>query len=240
VKFPTTAWSLVVSAGSSQTQQSRAALEQLCSAYWRPVYAYVCKIRGDTEAARDLTQEFFKRLIEKRYVAAADPAEGPFRGFLLTAVRRFLYNALDQDHALKRGGGAPLVALDEESETRHWPEPSHSVTPAAIYDRQWALTVLSLALSRLQAQEGRDRFEQLKPFLTGDADRGAYEKAAADLGTTANSLKTAVHRLRKQYRDALRSEILATVGDASEVDGEIRHLMDVLRNSPEGESFSAG
>ena len=145
-------------------------------------------------AARDLTQEFFTRLVEKNYVSSAEHHRGRFRSFLRMAIHRFPLNEMDRDRALRRGGGAVILPMEvEAAEGRYRREPSHGITPEAIYERRWALTVLERALNRLKEQDSSDRFEALAPFLTGDAPRGASESVAAGRGMSERALKVAVH-----------------------------------------------
>ena len=92
--------------------EGRAALAELCAAYWYPIFAYIRRHGHDADDAYDLTQAFFARLLEKGTVAAADPARGRFRAFLLADCRFFLADARDRENALKRGGGAMTFSLD--------------------------------------------------------------------------------------------------------------------------------
>ena len=110
--FLTTHWSVVLAAGHSDTPRAQAALEKLCRAYWFPLYAYVRRRGHSVEDAQDLTQEFFARVLEHRWLARADQAKGRFRTFLLTAMERFLANEWDKVRALKRGGGESPLSLD--------------------------------------------------------------------------------------------------------------------------------
>src|SRR5215471_7871395 len=80
--FPTTHWSLVARAGGVSSPAAREALELLCRAYWFPIYAFIRRHGADAEAARDLTQTYFTRLLEKDLLLAADPRKGRFRSFL--------------------------------------------------------------------------------------------------------------------------------------------------------------
>src|ERR1700722_12016812 len=91
--FPTTRWSRVARAGDSAGADARAALAELCAAYWFPVYALVRRKGHDPDAALDLTQEYFTRLVEKPVLAGADRRKGRFRAFLLTDCVHFLANA---------------------------------------------------------------------------------------------------------------------------------------------------
>src|SRR5690349_3825932 len=103
--FETTHWSVVLCAGETQTPQSAMALEKLCSSYWYPLYAFVRNSGHGAEEARDVTQEFFARLLQNKRLKAADPQRGRFRTFLLSALKHFLANEWDRAQALKRGGG---------------------------------------------------------------------------------------------------------------------------------------
>jgi RNA polymerase sigma-70 factor (ECF subfamily) len=231
-RFPETAWSLVILAGTQTSDQSLSALERLCSIYWYPVYAYVRRKGYEVETARDHTQEFFTRLIEKNYVASANHDKGRFRSFLLMAVQRFLLNEADRNSAYKRGGGAPIASLDTEvAEGRYRREPSNDTTPETLYERRWALMIMERALNRLQSKYPADRLAMMMPFLAGEAARGAYELVAADLGISEGSLKVAVHRLRQHYQVALRAEIGETLASKSEVMSEIQYLIEVLSRS---------
>ena len=69
--FHTTHWSLVLLAGQTKAPKADEALESLCRTYWNPLYAYVRRQGHSPHDAQDLTQEFFARLLEKKYLALA-------------------------------------------------------------------------------------------------------------------------------------------------------------------------
>ena len=118
--FVSTRWTLVLKAGDSATTSAHAlsALSELCQIYWRPLYVFLRKKGYGREDAQDLTQGFFAHLIETRGYARADPSKGRFRAFLLAALKNFIADARDRQHALKRGGGMILESLDDETETQ--------------------------------------------------------------------------------------------------------------------------
>jgi DNA-directed RNA polymerase specialized sigma24 family protein len=118
--FHTTSWTLIRAASGDPNADSREALAVLCQKYWHPVYAFVRGRGYDPEQARDLTQEFFARLIEKNYLLDADRKRGRFRFFLLAAVKHFLANEWDRANRLKRGGGQIPVSIDL-AEAEGWP-----------------------------------------------------------------------------------------------------------------------
>lgn len=231
--FATTRWSLVLAAGREPTTGSRAAFSELCELYWSPVYAFARRQGYEVHEAEDLTQAFFTRLLEKHVVQAADPQRGRFRSFLLSSFKNFVANERDREHAQKRGSGQVIVGLDFESaEARYSAEPVETLTPDAVFERQWALGVLDRVLVHLRdecIQAGKvELFDQVRDLLGGDRVPGGYAAIARSLGTTEGAVKVNVHRLRRRYGDLLRASIEATVSDASEVDDEIAYLMAAI------------
>jgi RNA polymerase sigma-70 factor (ECF subfamily) len=234
-RFATTRWSVVLTAADPSAPGSADALAELCRTYWYPIYAFVRRRGNSHEAAQDLTQEFFARMLEKRYIDDVGPEKGKFRTFLLVCLKRFLANEWDRDHAQKRGGGRVHFSLDfEDAEGRYRLEPGHEVTAQKVFERRWALTVLERTLAAL-AEEFRkagkgEVFEALKVYLVGEVGAPAYVEVGKRLGMSEGAVKVAVHRLREKYRAALRREIAATVSDEAEVDQEIADLFAALGN----------
>lgn len=227
--FLTTHWSLVLAAGRNDTPESAAALEKLCRTYWLPLYAYVRHRVPDVHQAQDLTQAFFERVLEKNYLAEADPQRGRFRAFLLTAFKHFLSKEWEKAKAQKRGGGKRLFQLDFVADDSLVAiKPAGGMTPEQLYERQWAMTLLNKVMQRLErelANAGkRLEFERLKDFIIGRSERAGSAELAVELGMTASAVRMAASRLRKRYRELLRDEISHTVVSADDVDDEIRHL----------------
>jgi RNA polymerase sigma-70 factor (ECF subfamily) len=232
-RFLTTHWSQVVAARDAAEPHARAAMAALCEAYWYPLYAFIRRQGHSMEAAQDLTQEFFTRLIEKDVLENVDQQKGKFRSFLLAACKHFLANERDRDQAQKRGGGRELLSIDaRDADTRYGAEPSHNLTPERLFERRWALVLLQHVLSRLRDEFKRsgkiEHFERLKVFLTGEKASVRYAEAAEALRLSAGAVKVAVHRLRRRYRELLREEIARTVHDPKQVDAEIRDLFTAL------------
>ncbi|MBI4324111.1 MAG: sigma-70 family RNA polymerase sigma factor [Chloroflexi bacterium] len=231
--FRTTRWSVVLEARHSPDDASTA-LETLCRTYWYPLYAFVRRAGHDPHSAQDLTQEFFARFLAKNYLSDVSPEKGKFRSFLLAALKHFLADEWDKAQTAKRGGGQPLLSLDDATaEARYRLEPSHDLTPDKIFDRRWALTLLEQVLTRLEAEfvdDGKkEMFEELQVFLLGKQSAAPYAQAASRLGMTEGAVKVAAHRLRRRYRELLRLEIAHTVESAGEIEGELRDLLAALR-----------
>jgi RNA polymerase sigma factor (sigma-70 family) len=229
--FPTTRWTLVVAAADPGQQESRAALMSLCEGYWYPLYAYVRRRGYPADQAQDLTQEFFVRVLEGRYLDRADPDKGRFRAFILTSLKFFLADEGDRCRAQKRGGGNVLSLEFSSGEERYQREPAHNETPERIFERRWALSALDRVIDKLRdefVQHGRlDHFNRLKIFLLDQAET-PYAALAREMGTSEGALKVAIHRLRKRYRDLFRQEIAETVSDPADVESELRYLAAAL------------
>lgn len=234
-RFTTTRWSLVGAANlhAGSRTQARAALEQLCRAYWFPLYAFVRGRGHPADDAQDLTQAFFARLLETDGFATAERDRGRFRSYLLGAMKHFLANEWHKARAQKRGGEVELLAWDAlDPERRHAELAAPTEDPDRLFDRQWALETTAAALKALgkemeEAGQG-ERFEALKGCLAG-REPESRAVLATRLGLTENALKVAIHRLRQRYGMLLRATIAETVRDEAELEEEMRYLVSVLR-----------
>ena len=233
--FHDTRWTLVSRSRGSDTQ-ARAALGELCGAYYAPVVAFLRRDGRDEDTARELAHDFFAKLLAGDAINGADPLRGRFRSYLLSALKRFAADQRDHDHAAKRGGGQIHAVIEnEDSSTGAGLQIADASVeaPDAAFDRQWALTLLARALATLEA-ELRDsgkghHFDTLKSWLTADADATPQAEAAAKLGISEDAVKVAIHRLRKRFRDAVKAEIAQTVSDLGNVRDELEALMAALR-----------
>jgi RNA polymerase sigma factor (sigma-70 family) len=231
--FVTTQWTRVLEA-RGDSPDARAALSDLCAAYYNPVFAFIRRSTQSDDAARDLTQEFFARLLTRNGFAKADRQRGRFRSYLLGAVKHFLADMQDHANRLKRGAGQTLESIDAGTDTSpglQLPD-GNTRTPDREFDRQWALTVLELALNRV-AEEHRasgkaDHFETLKPWLIGEAQGSRQADAARQLGINEGAVKVAIHRLRRRFRETIKSEIAQTVNDETEQPDELQRLLEAL------------
>ena len=230
--FVTTCWTIVLKAGDSATSaQALSALSELCQIYWRPLYVFLRKKGYGHEDAQDLTQGFFAHLIENRGYAHADREKGRFRAFLLTALKHFIADAHDREHALKRGGGMIPQKLDDKIEAQ--------IARAAkwqadeVYDREWASSLVRQALDRL-AQEcvltGKgELFGYFVPYLAAPEESAIpFEEMARRSHRSVNALRHELARLRARYRAILRQEVRGTVREVAEVDEELRYLCHTL------------
>lgn len=230
--FATTHWSVVLKAGDTPGDGHTRALDALCQAYWYPLYAYVRRLGQSPHNAQDLTQSFFAYLLENRLLAKANPDLGRFRSFLLGSLKNFMANEWRRQSAQKRDAAQTISFDAQDAEERYAIEPVEEATPQSLYEQAWAVAVLDQAMTLLEteyATAGKQTlFEHLAACLQGDRQDSTYAELGAKLAMSEGAVKVAVHRLRQRYRELLRASVANTVADPLEVDGELRHLMDVL------------
>lgn len=225
---------MVLSAARDRSpEQSNEALQQLCGAYWQPLYAYVRRRVPTEQEAQDLTQAFFERMLERNYLAVADPSRGRFRAFLLTALKHFLSKEWDKLRTLKRGGGVAILSLDFASgESNYQIAVRTQPDSDALYDRQWAMTVLEAGLEELRQEWSQKnqagQFEKLSVFLApGNSDQ-SYAAVADQLQMSDSAVRMAVSRMRRRYGELIREVIAETLASEADVDDELNHLFACL------------
>lgn len=234
--FPTTQWDQLDVAARDRSA-TNAAFQDICRAYWYPLYALIRSRGYPPDRAEDLTQAYFARLMEGRLLEHADRERGRFRALLRTDCSFFLADAADHDRAAKRGGGRKPLSLDAAAaEQRYHLEPVERRAPEQVFDRAWALELLARAMSRLEREEceaGRGTsFSVLREVLAGPSPNKPYRTLADSLGTSEGAVEAAVARLRARYRRALRATIAETLAAPreEEIDDEIRDLFSTLQN----------
>ena len=238
-QFATTRWSLILSAAHSENgdQKARAALEELCRTYWRPIFSFVCRRGYSMENAQDLTQDFFVMILEPGWLRRAEPNRGRFRSLLLTSLQNFLINAAERAHTRKRGGNVEFISWDDwmaeaPSQLSISAEALDSLPPERFFDLRWAATVVEHALRRLreecEAKGKRRLFRALSCYLTAERDEVSYANLSTALGIAETAVRKQLHNLRQRYRSLLRDEVAQTVADSADVEDEIRYLCKAL------------
>lgn len=224
--FPDTSWTLVSGIRSSDPATASAALDETCRRYRHPLYCYLRRRGLSHPDAEDVLHDFFSRFLRLGSFENADQSRGRLRGYLATSLERHLINWLD--HRSRR----PASASDSH-EAGDMDAPTGE-TPQQLYERKWALALLEVVTSRLaEDYHGRDKsrlFDVLKPILlAGGSLRGHDTKAlAASLEMTEDALRTALHRLLREFGVQLRSEVRQLVESPADIDDEIDHLRKVF------------
>lgn len=232
--FATTLWTVVLEAGSGVNDpRAAAALEQLCTHYWSPIYTFALRLSGDRHEAEDLTQAFFAHLLETDAFKKADQQRGRFRSFLLAALRNFIANEWARRDRQKRGGKNKMISLEIASDTGELElQLAPHLSPEAQFDRGWALAVVNRVLVRLRREfraAGKARlYARLEKVMTGEIPDGFYAACEAELGMSERALHVALHRLRRRFGQLLRREVAHTVSRPAEIEDEIRYLFTLL------------
>ncbi|MEE8130479.1 MAG: sigma-70 family RNA polymerase sigma factor [Vicinamibacterales bacterium] len=224
-RFHTTSWTLV-----RRAESSREALEVLLAAYWSPVYAYLrCKGRQHADAS-DLTQGFLTKVVEKRdLITKADPDRGRFRTFLLSSLDNFVVDRLREESG--RSGTRPRFVPDDPKQLEA-AEPSEQDDPTRAFERQWATTVLAMAVKRLEAEcraGGTERLWQVFEARLVAQDPVPVEQLVKSLGVLDRTkIHSMVQSAKRKYHAILRDEVARTVDEPAEVDIELANIKKFL------------
>jgi RNA polymerase sigma-70 factor (ECF subfamily) len=232
--FHTTRWTMVMRS-KGEAPEARAALSDLCEAYWTPVHRFLKREGRNDDQSRELTQEFFSRQLAGGALEKADPGKGRFRSYLLGSLKHFLVDRRRAEGRQKRGGDSIIESIDsggsDTSPGLSIADPGAEATDA-YFDHHWALAVMERGLDAAREsfrEAGKEhQFQRLKRWLIGDVEGLSQSDVAAELGMSTGAVKVAVQRLRQKFGEAIRREIAETVDTEEEIAGELRYLIDAL------------
>ncbi len=231
IRFRTTNWTMIVRARSSPAD-----LEQLLKTYWSPVYAYLKRKVRDRHDAEDLTQEFlYEVLLNRDLIGQADKSRGKFRTFLRTALDRFVIDEYRRQHG--RHGQREATFVPDDSDLLERIQPHDSEDPARAFDRQWAATVLSIALDRVMEsceQKGMkshwSAFDArvMCPILHG-TERASSESLATAVGVRGpEEISSMLHTVKRKLRSAVREVVADSLDDPADLESELANLNKFL------------
>ncbi|HQZ27534.1 MAG: RNA polymerase subunit sigma-24 [Verrucomicrobiales bacterium] len=234
--FRTTHWSLVHRAVETESESANQALEEICTAYWYPLYGFIRRQGHNVQDAEDLTQGFFTKLLTKEILGAADREKGHLRSFLLTCLRRYLSDQRDRRFAEKRGSEVTFSLDTALAEERYSAEPaSGDLPPDRLFQRRWAITLLEFSLNAIRlefANRGKaDLFAALRPFLgLGETSAESYEVVACRLGMPVGTFKSHVSRVRERWREVLFEQVAMTLDEptSDNIKAELAELKEWL------------
>ena len=229
----TTQWSIVIGVCEGSEQERLEALGELCERYWFPVYSFIRNKGHKHFDAEDLAQSFFTAMLHREGFHQVERSKGKFRTFLLSCLENHLTQAWRHSSAQCRAPEKPLISLDLEQGREMYEAISDDTAgPTQLWDRQWAESVISNVMQRLEREfraVGKyDQFEVLRPLLSS-GKKVPYKEVGQRLGMGLNSVKTTIYRLRQRYARAFREEIACTLIDDGDVDDEIAELLNSLR-----------
>jgi len=226
--FPSTRWTLILSARASP-EARRAALNELLGTYWRPLYVFARRKGWDRDVAQDAVQGFLVHLLERDFVSRLDPARGRLRSFLRTSMDHYLINLYEKERAEKRGGRAVTISIDfAMADTALADAPAE---PESAFDREWALVLMARAMDKLRAEFETGRrhapFEAVADFFrVGEAP--SYKQISERYGMTIPQLKSLLHRTRVRFRELVEQEATDTLAEPDQATFEVRELLGHL------------
>jgi RNA polymerase sigma-70 factor (ECF subfamily) len=206
-------WSVVLQARRQDTARAMETLARLCQTYWYPLYAYV-RLRGHSpEESKELTQEFFSRLLQNKTLAYMKRDCGKFRSFLVSAMNHFLVDEARQGRVAKPEAPADLPLSEK------------------LFEQNWALTVANVVYDRLKREYEElgkgELFADMKHCLAGTGAAVSYAELAGRLGMAENAVKNMVQSLRQRYGEVLREEMSNLVATPAELEEELRCFFNV-------------
>jgi RNA polymerase sigma factor (sigma-70 family) len=208
------------------------ALDSLATAYWKPVYKYLrLRWRIDPENTRDLTQEFFARLIEKDFLDAYDPAKGRLRTFLRTCADRLFLNQTRDARRLKRGSGA-VVALDFDQAEHELAAVAQTESPEDYFEKEWVRTVFAMAVERLRRQcQAADKMKYFELFerydLAESVPASSYADLGRDFGLATTDVTNYLAFARREFRRCVLDQLREMTGSEDEFRREAHSLLGV-------------
>ncbi|MBI2900911.1 MAG: sigma-70 family RNA polymerase sigma factor [Planctomycetes bacterium] len=233
--FPSTRWSLILSARDPGSSACREALNHLCGLYWKPVFCYIRTTRSMAgDDAKDATQDFFADVIEGGLLERFSPERGSFRGYLKGAIRLFLLERHEKSSALKRGGARTSVPLDDR-----WIETAavgRDGTPEDAFERQWARSVMDSALSDLRDElrrGGKERHWTIFERYELSAPSGAsptYADLAREVGVKTTDVTNYLNHCRARLRALCLGRVRDYIADESDAAAELMRLFELLRS----------
>jgi RNA polymerase sigma factor (sigma-70 family) len=233
--FPPTRYSIVSAAQSRDPQERSQALELLAASYWRPVYKYVrLKWHMDPEDARDFSQDFFVRLVEKDFLDGYDAGKGRLRTFLRTCLDRMFINQSRDAQRQKRGGGVLHVPLDfEEAEQ----ELACATPPDSLddyFEKEFVRTLFALAVEKLRAQclaDGKAvpfrMFERYDLADEDDRSSCSYADLAREFGVAVTDVTNYLSCVRREFRRCVLEQLRDMTGSDEEFRREAQTLLGV-------------
>lgn len=234
-QFPTTHWSIFSRLRSEDSAVSRRALEDILTQYRYTLYAYIRRRGVSHHDAEDALHDFLLRLLNARSLEDADAKRGRLRGYLSTALGRFMAN-WRRDEARRGRLAQELPRVDDAGEEERYAQEqfSTSETPQQIFERNWGQALMGRVTEQLKAQcelQGKGPlFAELLPVLIGGGSLRGHDGGAiaARLGMTAGALRVTLSRHLRDYRTILEAEVRQTVENSDEVADEIAYLMAVF------------
>ncbi|MBI3857217.1 MAG: sigma-70 family RNA polymerase sigma factor [Planctomycetes bacterium] len=221
-EFPETHWSQLLELQNPSHPRHAEHLGVLVQQYWKPAYLYLRAIRAmSAEDAEDLTQQFFAMLLARRSLDKLSPNRGSFRGFLKTALRRFVVSAQRQEAS--RGG---RLFRFEEAEALH----NTDLSPESAFDREWARGVVAEMMRRLREEfraQGKEVYYEIFQEYVGETAGAevSYDDLAKLHRLSADDVRNYLRVIRQRGREILKDLLRDYLFPGEDVEDELRFIL---------------
>jgi RNA polymerase sigma factor (sigma-70 family) len=236
--FPATRWSAILASRSHDPVERTRALDLFVAGYWKPVYKYL-RLRWEksSEDAKDLTQEFFTRLIEKGFLESYDPAKARLRTFLRTCVDGLVMNQDRDARRLKRGGDVQHLSLDFAAADGEIAgiEPGAPAEMEELFEKEWARSLFGLAVEKLRSQcaaSGKivhfrvfELYDLLDALPSGPDRRPSYDSLAKEFGISVTAVTNYLAFARREFRRITLETLREMTASEEEFRREARALL---------------
>ena len=226
----------MLAAQSDDLIERERGLAILVETYWRPAYKYLrIRFRESNEDAKDLTQGFFTRALEKDFFDGYDPEKGSFRTYLRTCLDRFVANEKKAAGRAKRSPGTPLIPLDFEGAEGELArqDPPDPATMEQYFHAEWVRGLFALTVEKLREEcmlRGKDLpyrlFERYE--LDRDPDEKlTYERLAEEFQIPATQVTNFLAFARREFRRIVLEKLREITATDREFREEARSLLGV-------------
>lgn len=235
--FPTTLFTALAAARSGDEQERKRAFETLVAVYWKPVYKYIrITWHKNNEDAKDLTQSFFTRVLEKELFEPYNPAKARFRTYVRLCVDGFVSNEEKAAKRLKRGGGVQRLSFDFESAENELGavDIAGDNSPDRYFENEWIRSLFSLAVEELRVQyqaKGKDLhfrlFSDYDLEDNGAGSRPSYHSLAESNQISVSNVTNYLAAARRDFKRIVLDALRSISADEAEYEREARWLFGV-------------
>jgi len=228
--FPQTRISIIQKLQNPKERQQ--ALDGFIKLYWLSVYKYLrMKWNKDEEDAKDLTQAFFLRSLEKNFFTGFDPNRARFRTFLRVCLDGFAANERKAQLTAKRGGQLAHVPLDFQIAEKELKELQTQETPEKLFEQEWVRSVFRVSLERLAKeyeQNGKSRvFQVFERYEMEAAQDMSYKDIASEFEVSVTQITNYLADARKQFRRIVLETLQEATTTEEEFRSEVRSLLGI-------------
>lgn len=233
-RFPITHHSAILAARSNDSGERSRALEVIIGAYWKPVYKYIrIQWRKSNEDAKDLTQAFFTRILEKEVLGNFDPTRAKFRTYLRTCLEGFLANEQKAAGRQKRGGDAIVLSLDYETAEGELKqvEIADPQNTEEYFEKEWVRSFFDFCLSELkkslEAKGKLQQFQLFERYHMESAEGMTYDLLASEFGISVSNVTNHLAAVRREFRKIVLDRLRQLTATDEEFAREAKLLLGI-------------